>query len=140
MKKILILLFFFISIEGFCQKIDKEFITGTWKVIKIQKVSNNPNFKDLIKSFKSSIFSFKSDGSFNLKTKNKTPLFSMAFDKVNESKWKIGNPNEVKVGLEKDNFSFIGIFVKVVNNETFFDLGEEAQFPLILKVEKLEEN
>ncbi|MDP5093656.1 MAG: hypothetical protein NWQ17_10105 [Polaribacter sp.] len=139
MNKLSIYAFLLVSLNGFCQKIDKEFITGTWKVVKIEKVSNNPNFKDLIKSFKLSIFYFKDDETFEIETKNKTQLFSMMTRMFNKSNWKIGKLNEILVGTEKDRFSIMLINVVLKNNEIFFDLSEEDQFPLVLKVEKIKE-
>ena len=139
MKKILIFVFILIGVNGFCQKIDKEFITGIWKVAKIEKVSNNPNFKDLTKSFKSSTFYFKNDKTFEIKTTNKTKLFSMMIRMFDKSKWKTGKLNNILVGTEKDKYSIMLINVVLKNNETFFDLSEENQFPLVLKVEKIKE-
>ena len=123
--------------KSFCQKVDKEFITGVWKVVKIEKVSNSPYFKDLIKSFGSSIFTFSENGKVEIITKNKTKLFSMLIKEANDSNWKLERQNEVKIGSQFNNFSIMIIKVNISYDEIFFDLGEEAQFPLVLKVEKI---
>jgi len=136
MKKITLILTLIFSVNLFSQEITQEKIEGKWKVLKIVKAPESPHFMPLLEGFKEATFLFNKDGNFKIETKKESPLFSMITKETNQSKWILGKPNQIKIGSESDKFTIMWIEVKETKEEIFFDLGEEAQLPLILKVKK----
>lgn len=128
-----------IGINIFCQNIDKKFISGEWVVVKIEKALKNSVFEDVVKGFKTSTFSFKSDESFSIVTKNNSHFSSMMNRIFKDSKWKIGLLNKVLIGGKRDEYSKMLIDIVIKNNEVFFDISDKDSFSLVLKVKKIEE-
>ena len=120
---VLVILFFTNSIIS--QEFSQKDLVGKWKVIHILNKSENPNLKDIIKSFSSATFLFDENGNFRTTTSDKTPWFTMLTDITKEAKWK-WNPNTlvVSVGNDANNYSILKIIVIRDGTKTIFHLAE----------------
>lgn len=120
---VLVILFFTNSIIS--QEFTQKDLVGKWKVVRIINKSENPNLKDIIKSFSSATFLFDENLNFRTATADKTPWFTMLTDITKEAKWK-WNPNNlvVSVGNDVNNYSILKIVVSKAGNKTIFHLAE----------------
>lgn len=120
---VLVILFFTNSIIS--QEFTQKDLVGKWKVVRIVNKSENPNLKDIIKSFSSATFLFDENGNFRTTTSDKTPWFTMLTDITKEAKWK-WNPNTlvVSVGNDANNYSILKIIVIRDGTKTIFHLAE----------------
>ena len=107
------------------QEFTQKDLVGKWKVVRIVNKSENPNLKDIIKSFSSATFLFDENGNFRTTTSDKTPWFTMLTDITKEAKWK-WNPNTlvVSVGNDANNYSILKIIVIRDGTKTIFHLAE----------------
>jgi hypothetical protein len=136
MKKYLFILsILFLSNHIISQEITQKNIIGKWKVIKVSKKIDNPNLKDIVKSFSSAIFEFKGDSNFKLTTADNSKLFSMITNMTNNSKWKLNKNNYViNIGNQSDGYNILKIIVAEVNGKVIFHLSETE---LDLEVQKI---
>lgn len=117
------------------QEITQENIIGKWKVIKVLKKIENPNLKDIVKSFNTAIFEFKENSDFKLTTADNSKLFSMFTNMTNNSKWKLNKNNYViSIGNQSDRYNILKIIVAEVNGKIIFHLSETE---LDLEVQKV---
>lgn len=117
------------------QEITQEKIIGKWKVIKVLKKIENPNLKDIVKSFNTAIFEFKENSDFKLTTADNSKLFSMFTNMTNNSKWKLNKNNYViSIGIQSDGYNILKIIVAEVNGKIIFHLSETE---LDLEVQKV---
>ena len=136
MKKTIILLFLFIGVKGFCQKIDNNFIQGSWKVVEVEKYPTARNYKDLIDAFKKSTFIFQLDKSFILRTTNSNVLFEMMTDMFKDTSWKIGNKNNILIGTKKDGFTVMDMKINIIEKKVSFVLSKAKGVELVFQVKK----
>ncbi|MDI5889264.1 DUF5004 domain-containing protein [Flavobacterium yafengii] len=136
MKKYLFILsILFLSNHIISQEITQKSIIGKWKVIKVSKKIDNPNLKDIVKSFNSAIFEFKGDSNFKLTTADNSKLFSMITNMTNNSKWKLNKNNYViNIGNQSDGYNILKIIAAEVNGKVIFHLSETE---LDLEVQKI---
>lgn len=139
MKKNLILLLLFISVGIQAQSLDKEYLIGTWTVDKVSvpemdiETEQKAVFKQLKDDFEESIFTFHSDGTFNLELKKGVPEFMEELKFLNNTRWKFEEDNSsIFIGTEKDNYSLARILI-MVKQETVFFLMEETPFLFTMK-------
>jgi hypothetical protein len=119
--------FLLISSSVIGQTIEKEGIYGTWKVERNLTKTTDPNLKDLIEGFLASTFRFEENGTFELKSPNKSALFMMTLEMINNKKWKFDHNRQlIKIGSEKDAFSIMGISVKQKSGKMIFQVSESA--------------
>lgn len=117
------------------QEITQKNIIGKWKVIKVLKKIENPNLKDIVKSFNTAIFEFKENSDFKLTTADNSKLFSMFTNMTNNSKWKLNKNNYViSIGNQSDGYNILKIIVAEVNGKIIFHLSETE---LDLEVQKV---
>jgi hypothetical protein len=117
------------------QEITQKSIIGKWKVINVLKKNDNPNLKDIVKSFNTALFEFKENSDFKLTTSDNSKLFSMLTNMTNNSKWKLNKNNYViNVGNQSDGYNILKIIVAEVNGKMIFHLSETE---LDLEVEKV---
>ncbi|MBF4473311.1 hypothetical protein [Flavobacterium sp. HJJ] len=135
MKKYLFILSIFLfSSHIISQEITQKNIIGKWKVVKVSKKIDNPNLKDIVKSFNSAIFDFKENLDFNLTTTDNSKLFSMITNMTNKSKWKLNKNNYVvNIGSQSDGYNILKIIIIEVNGKIIFHLSETE---LDLEVQK----
>jgi hypothetical protein len=104
-------------------------------VIKVLKKIENPNLKDIVKSFNTAIFEFKENSDFKLTTADNSKLFSMFTNMTNNSKWKLNKNNYViSIGNQSDGYNILKIIVAEVNGKIIFHLSETE---LDLEVQKV---
>jgi hypothetical protein len=136
MKKyffILVILLF--SNKVISQEITQKNILGKWKVVKVLKKNENPNLKDIVKSFNTAVFEFKENSDFKLTTTDNSKLFSMITNMTNSSKWKLNSNNYViHVGHQSDGYNILKIVVVEANGKIIFHLSETE---LDLEVQKV---
>jgi hypothetical protein len=136
MKNHLIILFIVLfSNSIISQDINQKNIIGKWKVIKVLKEINNPNLKDIVKSFASATFEFKENSMFKLTTADNSKLFTMITTMTNNSKWKLNQNNYViEIGSQSDGYNILKIIMAEVDGQTIFHLSESE---LDLEVQKM---
>lgn len=116
------------------QEITQENIIGKWKVIKVLKKIDNPNLKDIVKSFSTATFEFKENSDFKLTTSDNSKLFSMVTNMTNISKWKLNKNNFViDIGDQSNGYNILKIIVAEINGKTIFHMSETT---LDLEVQK----
>jgi hypothetical protein len=116
------------------QSLSEKDIVGKWKVVKILKKPESPNFNDLVKSFSSATFEFEKNLDFRLTTTDKTKLFKMLTDMTINAKWKLNKSKfAISIGTDTNKYSILKIIVVEVNNKIIFHLSESQ---LDLEVEK----
>lgn len=116
------------------QSLSEKDIVGKWKVVKILKKPESPNFNDLVKSFSSATFEFEKNLDFRLTTTDKTKLFKMLTDMTINAKWKLNKSKfAISIGTDTNKYSILKIIVVEVNNKIIFHLSESE---LDLEVEK----
>ncbi|MEO8239407.1 MAG: hypothetical protein ABI576_14985 [Flavobacterium sp.] len=133
MKKYLFILSIFLfSSHIISQEITQKNIIGKWKVVKVSKKIDNPNLKDIVKSFNSATFDFKENLDFNLTTADNSKLFSMVTNMTNKSKLNKNN-YVINIGSQSDGYNILKIIIIEVNGKTIFHLSETE---LDLEVQK----
>lgn len=124
MKTILIL-FLFLSIQGFSQEINVAKMYGSWKVEKNLTPKSDPKLDDLINGFNNASFSFYENGNFVLQSTNTSKLFLMTLDMLKNAKWKLNQKRQmIQLGHQKDYFSIMGIVVQEKEGKTYFLINE----------------
>lgn len=117
------------------QEITQKSIIGKWKVINVLKKIDNPNLKDIVKSFNTASFEFKENSDFKLTITDNSKLFSMLTNMTNNSKWKLNkNDYVINVGNQSDGYTILKIIVVEVNGKIIFHLSETE---LDLEVQKV---
>jgi len=117
------------------QEINQKSIIGKWKVINVLKKIDNPNLKDIVKSFNTALFEFKENSDFKLTTTDNSKLFSMLTNMTNNSRWKLNkNDYVINVGNQSDGYNILKIIVVEVNGKIIFHLSETE---LDLEVQKV---
>ena len=100
-------------------------LVGKWKVVAVLNEPQNPNLKDIIKSFGSATFLFEENANFRTTTLDKTQWFTMLTDVTKEAKWKMNAANfTISVGNDANNYSILKIIVSKVGDKTVFHLDE----------------
>lgn len=137
-----ILLLLLISTAVNAQKIDTEFIQGTWKVTEVLKSPQKPPFSLMTDSFKHATFIFNEDKSAVIETSSPSQFFSMITSIIKGNTiWKLSNTGKtssIKYEYTHNKDKAMEIAVSTKENETFFTLlSEEKTF--MLKVEKVKE-
>jgi hypothetical protein len=134
-KTILIFTFLLISNLLAAQKYTEQDLVGKWKVVAIVKENDNPNMKDLLKSFGAAVFEFKENLDFKLTTSIPNKLFKMVIDMTNKSKWKLNNNKfSISIGSKADGYSIMKIMVFEVDGKTIFHLSE-TEMDLVVEKE-----
>lgn len=111
----------------------KDFV-GKWKVVKIVKKPESPNFNDIIKSFSSATFLFEENLNFRITTLDQTKLFSMLTDVTKDAKWRLnGNNYAINIGNDANKYSILKIIAVKVDDKMIFHLDETE---LDLEVQK----
>lgn len=130
------LIFTFLLISNFlvAQKYTEQDLIGKWKVVAIAKKIDNPNMKDLVKSFEAAVFEFKENREFKLTTANPNKLFKMVTNMTNKSKWKLNNNNfSISIGSKADGYNIMKIIVFEVDGKTIFHLFETEMDVEVMK-------
>ncbi|WP_435262661.1 hypothetical protein [Tenacibaculum sp. nBUS_03] len=136
MQKITLIFLFTINLTVFGQLINKKDVYGKWTVQRIIDKPKNPQFKPLIKGFENSNFFFSENGSFELTTSSKSPLFEMITNMTKGTKWKLlQNKPFIKIGNKKDRYSIMGISITEINGVKIFYLDESG---IKLEMKKVE--
>ncbi|CAM3464798.1 hypothetical protein FLLO111716_12295 [Flavobacterium longum] len=138
MKNIIFVIVFLLTASAFGQKLNDSLIVGTWRSEKVLKKPSNPNYRDIIDSFKMSVFKFKADHTFEISSEQNSQEFANLRKMTKGKSWKFdANTNTIKIGDAKDNFSTMKIKVKTVEGKTVFVL-EETYHSMELEVAKFE--
>ena len=138
MKNIIFVFLFLLTANAFGQKLNDSLIVGTWRSEKVLKKPSNPNYRDIIDSFKMSVFKFKKDHTFEISSEQNSQEFANLRKMTKGKSWKFDAiTNTIKIGDAKDNFSTMKIKVKTVDGKTVFVL-EETYHSMELEVAKFE--
>lgn len=124
------------SLHSFGQITNSKLI-GKWSVDKILTKPIAPEkVKPLIDSFEKAIFNFKENKDFELTTTNSSELFEMLISEgLINTKWNLAIDQQlIEIGSEKDEFSIMGIFVKMENEKVIFYLDETGLTFLMKKI------
>ena len=109
-------------------------IVGKWKVVKILKKPESPNFNDIIKSFSSATFLFEENLNFKITTLDKTKLFAMLTNMTKDAKWRFNDNNyAISIGNDSNKYSILKIILVQVDDKMIFHLDETE---LDLEVQK----
>lgn len=124
MKNIFIL-FLFISMQVFSQKISKEKMFGRWTVQKNITPKSDRKLNDIINGFNDASFTFSENGNFVLQSSNTSKIFLMTLDMLKNAKWKLDKSRQmIRLGNQKDYFSIMGIVVQDREGKIFFLINE----------------
>jgi len=142
MKSItLFLILIALSIGAYSQKKDAEWLNGDWKVGKATLQSNQLDNEQkqmmqvVLDGFTSSIFSFKSSGQFNLKFKDQQEEVMKELYFLENAYWKTDSElTEIQIGTDEDNFSLMGLNLKIDGDKVFFLIQESS---IILEMKKI---
>lgn len=138
MKNVCFVIMFLLAGSAFGQKLNDSLIMGTWRSEKVLKKPSNPNYRDIIDSFKMSVFKFKADHTFEISSEQNSQEFANLRKMTKGKNWKFDAiTNAIKIGDAKDNFSTMKIKVKTVEGKTVFVL-EETYHNIELEVAKFE--
>lgn len=135
--KTLIVIFLFIGItDANSQKLVDSLLIGKWKTEKVLKKPSNPHYRDIIDSFKTSVFVLNEDHTFELKSEQNSQEFAQIRKMSKGKTWKFDVATQtVRIGDAKDNFSTMRFKVKTVDGKTIFTL-EETHHGLELEMSK----
>ena len=126
MKKILlafIILLFANNVMS--QEFTQKDLVGKWKVVSIVNKPENPNLKDIIKSFSSATFVFEDNLNFRTTTLDKTEWFSMLIAVTKDAKWKLNtNDLTISVGNDANKYSILKLNIIKLGDQTIFHLAE----------------
>lgn len=138
MKSLFFGFLFLLAGSAFGQKLNDSLIMGTWRSEKVLKKPSNPNYRDIIDSFKMSVFKFKADHTFEIGSEQNSQEFANLRKMTKGKSWKFDAiTNIIKIGDAKDNFSTMKIKVKTIEGKTVFVL-EETYHSMELEVAKFE--
>jgi len=123
----------------FSQELTKDSLTGTWKVISSQVLSDNEmkldaegakKMESFRKGFIGSKFIFGSDSKFKLTFQPESPAMLKEIFTINNKSWDIAK-DIIRIG-GKENI--MKIIVKKIENKTFFLLDESPFFLEVIKL------
>lgn len=138
MKSLFFGFLFLLAGSALGQTLNDSLIMGTWRSEKVLKKPSNPNYRDIIDSFKMSVFKFKADHTFEIRSEQNSQEFANLRKMTKGKSWKFDAvTNTIKIGDAKDNFSTMKIKVKTVEGKTVFVL-EETYHSMELEVAKFE--
>ena len=124
-KQLLVLVILFFTNSLMAQEFTQKDLVGKWKVIALVNEPQNPNLKDIIKSFSSATFLFEENADFRTTTLDKTKWFTMLTEVTKDAKWKMNTSNlAISVGNEANNYSILKLMVMKVGDKTIFHLEE----------------
>jgi hypothetical protein len=135
-----VILIFTLSNQLFSQRLMKEEILGTWKVVDSQLVpemimdldaEGKNKMEQMRDGFIGTTFNFKENNDFLIKFPENTPGFMTELDFSNNSKWKIEKGETIDIGSDKDNYSLLSLKVINLGEKKYFNLNET---PFILEV------
>lgn len=123
-KQLLVFAILLFANSVMSQKFTNKDLVGKWKVVSIINKPENPNLKDIIKSFSSATFHFEKNLNFRVTTLHKTGWFTMLTNVTKEAKWKLNTNRAVSVGHDSNNYSILKINIIKLGNQTIFHLAE----------------
>ena len=124
-KQLIVLAILCFTNSVMAQVFTQKDLVGKWKVVAVLNEPQNPNLKDIIKSFGSATFLFEENANFRTTTLDKTQWFTMLTDVTKEAKWKMNAANfTISVGNDANNYSILKIIVSKVGDKTVFHLDE----------------
>lgn len=139
MKKLIVLFLLLFAANANSQKLVDSLLIGKWKTEKVLKKPSNPHYRDIIDSFKASVFVLNEDHTFELKSDQNSQEFAQIRKMSKGKTWKFDEATQtVKIGDAKDNFSTMRFKVKTVDGKTVFAL-EETHHGLELEMLKYNE-
>ena len=124
-KQLIVLAILCFTNSVMAQVFTQKDLVGKWKVVAILNEPQNPNLKDIIKSFGSATFLFEENANFRTTTLDKTQWFTMLTAVTKEAKWKMNAANfTISVGNDANNYSILKIIVIKVGDKIVFHLDE----------------
>lgn len=124
-KKFLAFIILLFANSVMSQKFSQKDLVGKWKVVSIVNKSENPNLKDIIKSFSSATFLFEENLNFRTATLDKTEWFAMLINVTKDAKWKLNtNDLTVSVGNDSNKYSILKLNIITLGDKTIFHLAE----------------
>ena len=124
-KQLVVLVILCFTNSVMSQVFTQKDLVGKWKVVAILNEPQNPNLKDIIKSFSSATFLFEENANFRTTTLDKTKWFTMLTDVTKEAKWKMNAANfTISVGTDANNYSILKLIVIKVGDKIVFHLDE----------------
>ncbi len=122
-KQVLVFLIVFFTNHMLSQEFTQKDIVGRWKVLKILKRPESPNFNDIIKSFSSATFLFEENLNFKISTLDTTKFFSMLTDVTKDAKWRLNANNfAISIGNDTNKYSILKIVVVKVDDKMIFHM------------------
>jgi len=124
-KKLVVLVILLFANSVMSQKFAQKDLVGKWKVVSIVNKPENPNLKDIIKSFSSATFLFEENLNFRTTTLDKTEWFSMLINVTKDAKWKLNsNDLTISVGNDANKYSILKLYIIKLGDQTIFHLAE----------------
>ncbi len=124
-KQLLVLVILLFANSVMSQEFTQNDLVGKWKVVSIVNKPENPNLKDIIKSFSSATFLFEENLNFRTTTLDKTEWFSMLINVTKDAKWKLNtNDLTISVGNDANKYSILKLYVIKLGDKTIFHLAE----------------
>ncbi len=134
-RQVLVFLILLFANHILSQEFTQKDLVGQWKVISIVNKPENPNLKDIIKSFSSATFLFGENLNFRTTTLDKTEWFTMLINVTKDAKWKLNTDNRtISVGNDFNNYSILKFNIIKLGDKTIFHLAE-ADFNFEVKKE-----
>lgn len=122
-KQVLVFLIVLFTNHMLSQEFTQKDIVGRWKVVKILKRPESPNFNDIIKSFSSATFLFEENLNFKISTLDATKFFSMLTDVTKDAKWRLNANNfAISIGNDTNKYSILKIVVVKVDDKMIFHM------------------
>jgi hypothetical protein len=138
-----LILIFALSNQLFSQRLLKEDVLGSWKVVGSQLLpemiidldaEGHKKMEQMRDGFIGTTFQFKENNDFLIKFPENTTGFMTELEFSNNSKWKIEKGEKIDIGSEKDNYSLMSLKVINAQGKKYFNLYET---PFILEVVRL---
>lgn len=124
-KQLVVFAFFLFTNHILAQEFTQKDLVGQWKVISIVNKPENPNLKDIIKSFSSATFLFDENLNFRTTTLDKTEWFTMLINVTKDAKWKLNTDNlTISVGNDSNKYSILILNIIKLGDKTIFHLAE----------------
>ena len=124
-RQVLVFLILLFANHILSQEFTQKDLVGKWKVVSIVNKPENPNLKDIIKSFSSATFLFEENLNFRTTTLDKTNWFTMLTDVTKDAKWKLNTKNgTISVGNDSNNYSILKLNIIKLGDKTIFHLAE----------------
>jgi hypothetical protein len=124
-RQVLVFLILLFANHTLSQEFTQKDLVGKWKVVSIVNKPENPNLKDIIKSFSSATFLFEENLNFRTTTLDKTEWFTMLINVTKDAKWKLNTKNgTISVGNDSNNYSILKLNIIKLGNQTIFHLAE----------------